>query len=214
MLDIELPVYNELHAKVTLHDSLRAFPRYADLLVWNDAQSLPWTDAERASVESNPAAAALLESFPGGVHYLPKGTSSDPKIMALWTYDIRPSEYIEPPAIAPHYAEIVLRGLARMVPRASQYFGLAHRVTVDGGYYCKTPENRPLIGPLPIQGAYIIGALSGFGVMASQGAADLLAAHVTGSSLPTYADSFLVERYQDAVYLDLLKNWDARSGQL
>jgi len=28
-------------------------------------------------------------------------------------------------------------------------------------------ENRPLIGKLPIEGAYVVGALSGFGVMAA-----------------------------------------------
>ena len=31
---------------------------------------------------------------------------------------------------------------------------------IDGGYYCKTQENRPLVGPLPVAGAYMIGALS------------------------------------------------------
>jgi glycine/D-amino acid oxidase-like deaminating enzyme len=134
--------------------------------------------------------------------------------MALWTYDIRPTAYLEPPAIEPHYAEIVLRGLARMIPAASQLFGRGNDVFVDGGYYCKTPENRPLIGPLPIQGAYIIGALSGFGVMASQGAAELCAAHVAGAALPPYAGSFLLSRYRDSAYQELLKNWDARSGQL
>jgi glycine/D-amino acid oxidase-like deaminating enzyme len=101
-----------------------------------------------------------------------------------------------------------------MVPAASNYFGKGNSVQVDGGFYCKTPENRPLIGPLPIEGAYIIGALSGFGVMASQGAADLLAAHIAGTPLPSYSASFLPSRYQDKFYMDLLTNWDARSGQI
>ena len=85
---------------------------------------------------------------------------------------------------------------------------------VDGGYYCKTQENRPLIGPMPVDGAYLLGALSGFGVMACQAAGELLAAHVAGSPLPDYAPLFLLERYDDPLYQDFLAQIDASSGQL
>jgi sarcosine oxidase, subunit beta len=84
---------------------------------------------------------------------------------------------------------------------------------VDGGYYTKTGENRPLIGPLPVEGAYIIGALSGFGIMAGCAAGELLSAHVTGSGVPSYAPWFLLERYEDPDYRALLDDWD-ESGQL
>ena len=57
-------------------------------------------------------------------------------------------------------------------------------MTVDGGYYAKTPENRPLIGPLPIAGAWVNAAYSGFGIMGACAGGELLAAHVGGSSLP------------------------------
>ena len=101
-----------------------------------------------------------------------------------------------------------------MVPSLSAYFERMGRPWIDGGYYCKTQENRPLIGPLSVPGAYIIGALSGFGIMASQSAAELLADHITGTELPSYSDDFLLERYQDPAYQLLLQNWDATSGQL
>jgi len=84
---------------------------------------------------------------------------------------------------------------------------------VDGGYYTKTSENRPLIGPLPVKGAYMIGALSGYGIMASCGAGELLAAHLTGSPLPPYAPAFTLERYRDPEYQKLLENW-GETGQL
>ncbi|MCL4393936.1 MAG: FAD-dependent oxidoreductase, partial [Chloroflexi bacterium] len=87
------------------------------------------------------------------------------------------------------------------------------RLTMDGGYYTKTQENRPLIGPLPVQGAYILAALSGYGIMASCAAGELLAAHVTESALPRYAPAFRLERYQDPDYSKLLENWGS-SGQL
>jgi len=84
---------------------------------------------------------------------------------------------------------------------------------VDGGYYAKTRENRPLIGPLPVEGAYIMGALSGFGIMGGCGAGELLAAHVVGDDVPAYARWFLLDRYEDPGYQALLDDWD-ESGQL
>jgi hypothetical protein len=35
------------------------------------------------------------------------------------------------------------------------------------------PENRPLVGPLPVDGAFVTGALSGFGLMSAHGAGEL-----------------------------------------
>ena len=64
-----------------------------------------------------------------------------------------------------------------------------------------------------MKGAYIAGALSGFGVMASAGVGDLLAAHITGGPLPSYASAFRLERYEDPVYRELLANWPT-TGQL
>jgi glycine/D-amino acid oxidase-like deaminating enzyme len=100
-----------------------------------------------------------------------------------------------------------------MLPGLRAYFGRAPRPVVDGGYYLKTRENRPLIGPLPIRGAYVLGALSGYGLMASAAAGEILAAHVTGETTPAYADAFLLERYEDPAYQALLENWGT-TGQL
>ena len=88
------------------------------------------------------------------------------------------------------------------------------RGVVDGGYYCKTPENRPLVGPLPIGGAYVLGALSGYGIMASHAGADLLAAHVAGEALPDYAGAFLPSRYDDPAYRARIAEGGALVGQL
>jgi sarcosine oxidase, subunit beta len=51
-----------------------------------------------------------------------------------------------------------------MLPRLREYFGRAPRPLIDGGYYVKTRENRLLAGHLPVQGAYVIGAVSGYGI--------------------------------------------------
>jgi glycine/D-amino acid oxidase-like deaminating enzyme len=100
-----------------------------------------------------------------------------------------------------------------MIPAMQAYNGVADGL-VDGGYYCKTPENRPLIGPLPVEGAYVLGALSGSGLMSAHSSAELLALHVTGGALPDYAPWFLPSRYEDASYRERIAEWGALSGQL
>jgi glycine/D-amino acid oxidase-like deaminating enzyme len=132
----------------------------------------------------------------------------------LWTYDVQTLEPVVPlPPHDRHYPEVVLRGLSRMIPNLRGYLARLPKPVVDGGYYAKTQENRPLIGPLPVEGAYIIGALSGFGIMVACAAGELLAAHVTGAALPAYAPWFLLARYEDPAYQQLLADWD-ESGQL
>jgi len=207
-LGLDLPVVNELHGKITLRDSGSVISTQAPFMFWSDPVSLPWTAEERLRWESDTETRWLLKEFPGGVQFRQRGHD----LLALWTYDVKTREPVWPPLFDPHYAETVLRGLSAMVPGMEVYFN--QKVQVDGGYYCKTRENRPLIGPLPIEGAYIIGALSGYGVMASQAAAELVAAYLTGSRLPEYAPMFGLERYQDPSYQLLLENWDAQSGQL
>jgi len=111
------------------------------------------------------------------------------------------------------FPEVALRGMAAILPRFSEYYDHLPRPVLDGGYYTRTPENRPLIGPLPVEGAYILGALSGFGVMAACGAGELLAAHITGGELPPYHPVFNLKRYEDPAYQKMLAAW-GEEGQL
>lgn len=214
LLGLTLPVYNELHAKITFEDSLHLIPRDAGLMLWNDPQYLPWSEGERNDFALNDDTRWLLDEFPAGVHFRPRVVNGKDCFQGLWTYEVRVEEPTFPLTFESHHGEIVLRGLARMIPSLTAYFGQASRGQVDGGYYCKTRENRPLIGPLPVAGTYVIGALSGFGVMASQAAAELVSAHITGNNLPDYAPFFALSRYQDPEYLALLDQMDARAGQL
>jgi glycine/D-amino acid oxidase-like deaminating enzyme len=214
LVGVELPVSCELHAKIAFDDYLGVIPRGAPLYYWADPQSLPWSEEERCLLSESEDAQWLLEPFPSGPHGLPEGGPASRIQLALWTYDVETMEPVVPlPPPDPHYFEVVLRGLSRMIPGLRAYFDRLPRPTVDGGYYAKTRENRPLIGPLPVEGAYIIGALSGFGIMAACAAGELLAAHVTCAELPPYAPWFLLERYEDPEYRQLLEDWDD-SGQL
>jgi glycine/D-amino acid oxidase-like deaminating enzyme len=213
MIGVDLPVFNERHVKVSFNDHLGALPRDAPLLIWTDPQYLPWSDEERAELSQSDADRRLLDRFPSGVHGRPEGGAGATTVLLLWTYDADPIEPVWPIPYDPMYPEIALRGMATMIPDLKAYFNKLPRFFVDGGYYTKTRENRFLACPLPVAGAYLIGALSGYGLMAACGAGELLAAHVTGSEAPGYAAWFRLERYEDPEYQKVLENWGA-SGQL
>ncbi len=101
----------------------------------------------------------------------------------------------------PVYPEAVIRGLTTMVPGLGVYLDRLPQPVVDGGYYTKTRENRPLVGPLGVDGAFVVGAFSGFGVMAAAAAGELASKYVTGADLPEYAKAFALSRYDDPAYL-------------
>jgi glycine/D-amino acid oxidase-like deaminating enzyme len=213
MLGVDLPVFCELHAKVVFKDEAGLLPRGAPLLIWIDPVELSWSEEERALFAESEETRWLLARQPSGVHGRSIGGAGSHFFLMQWTLDLEPVEPVERPRFDPAYPEVVVRGLAAMLPTLEKYFGKLPRPLVDGGYYTKTRENRPLIGPLPVPGAFMIGALSGFGVMSSCGAGELLAMHVTGRKLPPYAPAFHLERYQDPAYQRLLENWGS-SGQI
>ena len=122
-------------------------------------------------------------------------------------------EPVDSPPMDEQYPEVALRGLAAMLPRMKEYFAKMPRPQLDGGYYTKTRENRPLVGTMGVDGAYVIGAVSGYGIMSACGVGDLLTAHITGRDLPDYAPAFELSRYENPEYQKKLENWGA-SGQL
>jgi glycine/D-amino acid oxidase-like deaminating enzyme len=213
LLNLDLPVYNELHLKVAFKDVLGIVPRNAPLLIWTDPQRLPWSPDEAALLQEDESSHSLLEEMPSGVHTRPEGGSDSDILLMLWAYRLHETGPVWPPPLDEQYPEIALRGLAAMIPGLQAYFYKAPRPVLDGGYYTKTRENRPLIGPLPVAGAYVIGALSGYGLMASCAAGELLAAHLTAATLPSYASAFSLERYRDSAYQKMLLDW-GDSGQL
>ena len=143
---------------------------------------------------------ALLGELPSGAHTRPEGGGGSDVVLMLWAYDARPVLERWPPVFDPIFPEVVLRGLARMLPGLASYVGRAPQPIVDGGYYTKTRENRPLIGPLSTPGVFVNGAFSGYGLMAAAAGAELLAAHVTGGPLPGDAAAFAPARYADPAY--------------
>jgi glycine/D-amino acid oxidase-like deaminating enzyme len=213
LLGVDLPVYTELHLKAAIKDSLGVVRRDAPLLIWNDAQSLPWEADEREALAEDDRTRWLTEPFPSGVHTRPEGMGESQTILMLWEYQTRVMDPVWPPNMDEGYPEVALRGLAAMLPRLKEYFGKMPRPQLDGGYYTKTGENRPLVGPMGVDGAYVLGAVSGYGIMSACGVGELLAAHVTGVELPWYAPAFELGRYDDPEYQKRLQN-SGDSGQL
>ena len=213
LLGVDLPVFLELHGKMLFNDRLGIVPRLAPFTIWSDpVGELGWSTDERQRFAADPSAQWLLEPFPGGVHVRPIGNERD--ILLIWTFECAPHEFIWPPSFDPRLGDVLLKGFAHIAPRASAYLGEGHRGYVDGGYYAKTPENRPIIGPLEIEGVFVTGALSGYGIMASHAAGELVASHMTGNTLPSYAAALSPQRYADPEYRRRLEGWDAKAGQL
>lgn len=216
LLGFELPVVNEAHGKLALDDVAGAVPRDAPLLIWHDPIRLDWSAEERRRLAADPATRPLLEPLPPGLHCRPR---ADGEALVLWPLGAGMAEPEEDwsrfPRFHPLFAEALLRGLERMLPAAAAYRGRgAEAGRVDGGWYCKAPDNRPLIGPLPVAGAWVVGALSGFGIMSSAGAADLLADQLTGADLPRWAAAFRPDRFEDPDYRRRLAEWDPAAAEL
>ena len=212
MIGVEIPVECELHLKVMFNDPKHVFPRDMGLLIWNDPVQLTWSEEEKEALASSDETSWLLHELPSGLHGRPEGEGD--MFLLQWAYEkLEPVEPCFPIQLDAQLPEVALRGMARVLPGLTAYFDRIPKPSMDGGYYARTPENRPLIGPLPVKGAYLIGGLGGFGMMASCGASDLLATHITGKELPEYASAFLLSRYEDQAYQELLRIWGA-SGQL
>ena len=212
IVGLDLPVQVEKHVKISLPDTLGVVPRDAPLIIWNDPIDLPWTEEEKLHLAGAPETEWLLRTFPPGVHGRPIGAGN--QVLMYWTYDCKTTTYPDFPIVwDPYLPDVTLRGMAVMVPGLEKYFDPMPRPYVDGGYYTKTEENRPLIGPLKIPGAFICGAFSGFGIMSACGAGELLAQHVTNTDLPDYSGAFLPSRYDDPLYRKEIKKWVV-DGQL
>ncbi len=194
MLDVTLPVRSFAQRKILIPDPQAVIPRDMPFTIFADAQTLRWSDEERALMAAEPAYRWLLDGFPAGLHIKPE---SQDQIKLGWAYN----RVAETPrwqlADDLEFANIVLRGASRFIPALEQYVDRVPTPVVQyAGYYTRTPENWPLIGPLA-EGLFTVAALSGYGTMCACAAGELCADWMAGSDLPDYARNFHPDRYQD-----------------
>lgn len=211
---VEIPVVHELHQKCSFRDSAGIIPRQAPLIISMDPIQIPWSVEERSLLmEENKANEFLFHELPAGAHIRPEGGSESQTVLMLWDFQTEIIEPIFPPPQNEIQPDLTMRALSQLIPGLKQYVYRRGRVIIDGGYYTRTPENRPLIGPTPVRGVYLIGALSGFGIMAACAAGDLLARIICEQEPPPYASDFMLSRYDDPSYLEMVKTW-GDTGQL
>lgn len=206
MLGEDLPVSCVYQQKISFEDVGQAIPRDLPFTIDLDEQELAWSEEERAELASDPETATLLRVMPGGVHRRPDGGDHGRWIKLGWAYNATASDPFGEAPIDPNFPDIVIRGASRLTPSLHQYLGRLPRGAHHyGGYYAMTPENWPLIGPMRTSGAFLAGALSGFGTMASTATGAVCAAWLAGAERPSYAPSLTLDRYDDQLLIAELR---------
>lgn len=202
MLGTTLPLSNIYQQKIAFEDQLASIPREMPFSIDLDTKTLDWNDEEREMLRDDSDLAWLTDEMPSGTHCRPDGGVNGRWVKLGWAYNQTPSvpqdELSNEVSIDPSFPEIVIRGTAKLIPALTPYIeNPPGRFSHYGGYYTMTDENWPIIGPLDGRGAYVVGALSGFGSMAACAAGKLCAAHVCGGALPAYADNLSLRRYEN-----------------
>jgi glycine/D-amino acid oxidase-like deaminating enzyme len=202
MLGEELPVKCVYQQKVAFPDELGAVPRDMPFSIDLDGQALSWSDEDRELLAADPATRHLVQPMPGGIHCRPDGPVDGKWIKLGWAYNDKPSDPRGEPPVDPQFPDTVLRGASRLNPALAGYIGrLPRGARHYGGWYTMTDENWPLIGPMRARGAFVAGALSGYGSMAACAAGALCAAWVAGKPVPEYARLFTLERRSNAALM-------------
>jgi glycine/D-amino acid oxidase-like deaminating enzyme len=194
----EIPVSCVYQQKVAFEDREAAIPRAMPFTIDLDGQTLAWSAEERTILAEDPHGARFLEPMQGGVHCRPDGAEAGRWIKLGWAFNTTASDPHGPEPIDDQFPDFVIRAASRLHPALGTYIGRLPRGTHHyGGYYTMTNENWPLIGPMRTAGAFVAGALSGFGTMAACATGSLCAAWVNGGSLPSYASALSNARYAD-----------------
>ncbi|MDE2790770.1 MAG: FAD-binding oxidoreductase [Paracoccaceae bacterium] len=211
MLGVDLPITNVLQQKIAFEDTAGAIPRQMPFSVDLDKQFIDWTDEEREMLREDSSKAWLADLMPGAVHCRPDGGDRQHWVKLGWAFNTKPSEVEWPPELDDFFPEIVLRGASRLNPGLKAYYGrFPRQFTHHAGYYSMTPENWPLIGSIGVDGAFVVGALSGFGTMAACAAGALCASVIAGRESFGYAGALSPARYKNCQLMDEFSKLNSR----
>lgn len=211
MLSITLPVESVLQRKFVMPDPQNIIPRDMPFTIFADPQYLDWSAEDKALIAEDPEYRWLLDEFPAGLHIKPEGVSN---IKLGWAYNREPETPRWESSDDFDFPNITLRGASRFIPALASYVESPPTPIIQfSGYYTRTPENLPLIGPLELENLFTVSALSGFGTMAACAAGELCAGWMSGGELPEYAAYFHPGRYRDAALMKEI-NQIGSDGQL
>jgi glycine/D-amino acid oxidase-like deaminating enzyme len=191
MLGEDLPVKCVFQQKIAFPDVLGAVPRDMPFSIDLDGQALAWSDEDRELLAADPSTRHLTEPMKGAIHCRPDGPVEGTWIKLGWAYNEAAGDPHAAEPVDPQFPDTVVRGASRLNPSLAAYIGrLPRGVRHYGGYYTMTEENWPLIGPMRTPGAFIAGALSGYGSMAACATGAICAAAIAGKPVPDYARDF------------------------
>lgn len=202
MLGEDLGVECVFQQKIAFPDTQQAVARQQPFAIDLDGQTLAWSEEDRELLASDPSTRRLVEPMPGGIHCRPDGPVDGNWIKLGWAYNSTPGDPRAELPTDPQFPDSVIRAASRLQPKLATYLGrLPRAMRHYGGYYTQTPENWPLIGPMATPGAFVAGALSGFGSMGACASGALCAAWVAGREVPTFARALAPARRKDATLM-------------
>ena len=203
-----LPVRNVLQQKFAFEDTLGAVPRDQPFAVDLDEQQLDWSDEEREWLAGDEQYSFLIRPMPGNVHRRIDGGQQGRWLSLGWAYNEQAGEPAWSPPLDERFPEIVMRAASHLNPTLKPYIERMPAARRHyGGYYTMTDENLPIIGPLPVEGAFVVAGLSGFGTMAACAAGDCCARWISDAAPMPYARRLSLARYDDASFMqELAKN--------
>lgn len=210
-IGIETSLTTTAQRKFVMPDPLGVIPRNMPFTICADPIVLPWSEEEKALIADDPAYHWLLEEFPPGLHIKPE---SHDQIKLGWAFNRTPEVPQWDIGVDSDFPNLVMRGASEFIPGLKPYVdNLPTPIVQFAGYYTRTPENWPVIGPLGPSGAYAVGGLSGYGTMTACAAGELCALHMLNQTLPGYARNFHPDRYSDAQIRAEIETLDS-DGQL
>jgi glycine/D-amino acid oxidase-like deaminating enzyme len=206
MLGEDLQVECVFQQKIAFPDTLHAVARQQPFAIDLDGQSLAWSEEDRALLAADPATRRLTEPMKGGIHCRPDGPVDGNWIKVGWAYNETASDpHADPHGTAPidpQFPDSLIRAVSRLQPKLAAYIGkLPRGMRHYGGFYTQTTENWPLIGPMATPGAFVAGALSGFGSMGACATGSLCAAWIAGKPVPAFATALAPARRQDTALM-------------
>lgn len=203
MVDLQFPIENILQQKFIIPDPKKIIPKNMPFTIYADSQFLDWSNEEAAFFKSEEQYKWLLNEFPGGLHVKP--TSEGIKLG--WAFNTNVEEPKWDPTNMEIFPQVVLKGASTFIPELAVYENdIPTPIIRYGGYYTRTKENWPLIGPTKKANVFVIGALAGYGTMSACAAGELCAKYIDRQEdLPTYAPFFHPLRYDN---LDMIKKME------
>ena len=175
-LGSELDLETVLRQKVVIRDPLGIVPRDAPFTIGLDR----------------------TDDLPAGVHIKPDDSVTNDAIKLGWARDQAPSEPVADPPCPPEFPREVLERAATIVPGLQAYLDQPPDIVAhDGGFYARSPDGLPLVGPAGPGGAYVVGGLAGFGTMMACAAGELAALWALGETSPSLAAAFDPRRFGD-----------------